>query len=117
MNKKITLKEEENVTLSEMEECQICVKCYSKTSNILILSCDHNLCLKCGSEVYLNQGSTNYSKANVFLIQKFRCPKCKFITILDKDSINELKYIINSKCIKNSNRIILEDNKIEKKDY
>ncbi|CAG9313050.1 unnamed protein product [Blepharisma stoltei] len=62
-----------------------CAKCGRQPSDMLILTCDHNLCLLCSARNILK----DYSKENE-PFYKVACDICRSSTILDPSSANEL---------------------------
>jgi len=43
--------EDANIQLTQSEEGYECVKCHSKPDDVLIMTCEHNLCLDCAIKV------------------------------------------------------------------
>lgn len=64
-----------------------CAKCGELPNDVLILTCDHNLCLKCASFNLLQQNKKPQD-GNSF--QTVICELCKIATVLDPASATEL---------------------------
>jgi predicted nucleic-acid-binding Zn-ribbon protein len=76
----------------EREEAVTCAKCGQLPNDVLILTCDHNLCLKCASlnlkRENLRASQKNLQQQNSF--QTVICEICKIATVLDPASATEL---------------------------
>jgi ribosomal protein L40E len=70
----------------EKEERLIeCSKCNAQVEDILLLTCEHNLCLLCSSKnLQREENKENYSFKSVV------CDKCGAVTILDPIAAEEL---------------------------
>ena len=66
------------------EEPSFCCKCNQITDEILMLTCDHNLCLPCSANV-LFKDSGNSRKYH-----SIQCDNCGNYTALDSSTVEEL---------------------------
>ena len=82
---------EENLRNSETEYSQICNACGKKPGNILITSCDHNLCLPCAARQFEHDTQNDPQNKTVMIIQKLICKVCKTPTDLEQETILELE--------------------------
>lgn len=76
------------------EEAVACARCGQLPNDVLILTCDHNLCLRCASDNLraqnekAAQGDTDGTGQNSF--QTVICDICHIATVLDPGSATEL---------------------------
>ena len=76
------------------EEAVACARCGQLPNDVLILTCDHNLCLRCASDNLraqnekAAQGDTDGTGQNSF--QTVICDLCHIATVLDPGSATEL---------------------------
>lgn len=76
------------------EEAVACARCGELPNDVLILTCDHNLCLRCASDNLraqnekAAQGDTDGTGQNSF--QTVICDLCHIATVLDPGSATEL---------------------------
>ena len=71
------------------DEVVSCAKCGELPNDVLILTCDHNLCLNCASRNLKNENiKDTKSKQNSF--QTVICEICRIATVLDPASATEL---------------------------
>lgn len=57
---------------------QTCIKCRTIPTDILVLECEHSLCIKCASFCCSIENST------------IICPFCKSSTYLEEDIVNQI---------------------------
>ena len=62
-----------------------CAKCMKKPEDVLILTCDHNLCLECAALNLQEQTSQNQNTFKTVI-----CEFCQSATVLDPESATEL---------------------------
>jgi hypothetical protein len=62
-----------------------CAKCAQTPEDILILTCDHNLCLLCAAKNLQRE-----QKRNMHSFQTVVCELCEIATVLDPASATEL---------------------------
>ena len=78
------------------EEAVACAKCGQLPNDVLILTCDHNLCLKCASanlkaqNEKSNNGAKNGETVGQNSFQTVICELCHIATVLDPGSATEL---------------------------
>ena len=75
--------------MSEAEDVIACCKCKNIPYDILMMSCNHDLCVKCASQRFSSQPVKNFPGKS-FL----QCEKCKAKTVLDDESALELNKMI-----------------------
>ena len=69
-----------------MDKPEKCYKCLKTPDDILMLSCNHDMCLPCAGDIL----SLNRSKENEKL---FSCP-CGAVTELDLSAIYEIEKLV-----------------------
>ena len=69
----------------EDEDDVCCAKCQARPEDVLILTCDHNLCLECAAQNLFEQQTMHQ---NTF--QTVICEYCQSATVLDPESATEL---------------------------
>lgn len=83
-----------DLSASELkEEAVSCARCREFPNDVLILTCDHNLCLKCASFNLKRENMKNSKlegKKNQNSFQTVICEICKIATVLDPASATEL---------------------------
>ena len=62
-----------------MDDLIHCSKCEAIPYDVLMMNCNHNLCIKCAVERIQAQNSTKTAAGRLFL----QCNKCKAKTNLD----------------------------------
>mgnify|MGYP002630397154 CR=1 FL=1 len=78
------------------EEAVSCAKCDQMPNDVLILTCDHNLCLRCASLNLQSENNKNNmsgnanEKSNGNSFQTVICEICQIATVLDPASATEL---------------------------
>ena len=75
------------------EEAVACAKCGELPNDVLILTCDHNLCLRCASlnlQRENRKASEMQGKQNQNSFQTVICEICQIATVLDPASATEL---------------------------
>eukprot|EP00347_Sterkiella_histriomuscorum_P002534 403367782 len=69
----------------ETDQTLVCAKCHNSPDDLLILTCDHNLCLMCASKNLQRE-----SKKAAHSFQTVVCEMCEIATVLDPASATEL---------------------------
>lgn len=67
------------------EEDIYCSNCNNQTDQSLFLSCDHNFCFVCASELLRAQKISNYNN-----YQNIKCSLCEGTTLLEPDTIKQI---------------------------
>ena len=67
------------------EEDIYCSNCNNQTDQSLFLSCDHNFCFVCASELLRAQNISNYNN-----YQNIKCSLCERTTLLEPDTIKQI---------------------------
>ena len=89
-----------NQSLGELkEEAVACAKCNELPNDVLILTCDHNLCLSCASKNLQNENikASRNERSNQNSFQTVICELCHIATVLDPASATELLTMNHSK--------------------
>ena len=68
-----------------------CAKCRTLPEDILMLTCNHDLCLTCSAKNLQKEAQKKGRSANAIY-----CELCGAMTVLDESSIHELQRIANS---------------------
>lgn len=83
-----------DLSTSELrDEAVSCAKCGEFPNDVLILTCDHNLCLMCASMNLKRENmkaSKMENKKNQNSFQTVICEICRIATVLDPASATEL---------------------------
>lgn len=70
-----------------MDDLVNCVKCQSIPYDVLMMNCNHNLCVKCA----VNRMQAQHVAKSVTGRLYIQCEKCKARTNLDEESAAELE--------------------------
>lgn len=75
----------------ELDQPENCAKCGTLPEDILMLTCNHDLCLTCSARNFQREVQKKGRSANAIF-----CELCGALTVLDESSIQELQRIANS---------------------
>lgn len=75
----------------ELDQPENCAKCGALPEDILMLTCNHDLCLACSARNFQRELQKKGRSANSIC-----CELCGALTVLDESSIIELQRIANS---------------------
>ena len=70
------------------EEPSFCSNCNQITDEILMLTCDHNLCLPCSAKTLFKDSMSNLKLSTKY--HSIQCEICGNYTALDPSTVDEL---------------------------
>ena len=74
-----------------------CSYCNKRADYLLIMLCNHNLCMDCASNFLISYDDANY----VYINQRVECPICNSVTSIEENIAEELNLLKKSKKIRN----------------
>lgn len=81
--------------MNSQEDPQACTKCGCMPEDILMLACNHDLCLNCASDrLAFEMKKNKNTNVTPTYMQVIVCQECHEKTPLDAESINVLKNLI-----------------------